>query len=183
MVPSYPPVHEGCGKSNAGSLKADEEEDWIALPLKPQDIRQRELKRFHSNRALANCIPRSTNVFCTSAPYSSNPYHSTCPNPCTAPIPSIQPTNPQLIAFPQMTGSIIVINESANPCHVFVSKFSVITGNDGWFTLAPGQRTSWGRNGWELVAFKNRQDTDRAGVYVAANSTVVFRSLREILVG
>lgn len=40
-------------------------------------------------------------------------------------------------------------------------------GNGAWFKLAAGdEKDSWKRNGWETVAFKNEDDTERKGVYV-----------------
>ncbi|KAI0631121.1 hypothetical protein C8Q77DRAFT_1159822 [Trametes polyzona] len=81
---------------------------------------------------------------------------------------------------PPMTGSIIIVNASSGPCHVFVSKYSYSQGDDSWFTLGPGQRDSWARNNWELVAFKNDGDSDRSGVYVRADTTVVYHSLHNV---
>ncbi|KAI0642683.1 hypothetical protein C8Q79DRAFT_1013353 [Trametes meyenii] len=78
--------------------------------------------------------------------------------------------------------SIIVINKSSSAVSVFVSKYSNSSGDDSWFTVAAGGRDSWGRKGWELVAFKNASDTDRAGVYVPANSVVTFNDLAHISV-
>ncbi|KAI0763086.1 hypothetical protein BD413DRAFT_484570 [Trametes elegans] len=79
-------------------------------------------------------------------------------------------------------GSIIVVNASSSPLHVFVSKYN--GGNDDWFTVQPNARDSWSRKsgGWEVVAFKNSDDTDRAGRYVRVDSTVTYRSLSNISV-
>ena len=79
-------------------------------------------------------------------------------------------------------GSIIVINNSTEACHVFVSKYSNKSASDDWFQVPPGQRESWQRNGWELVAFKNDGDTNRAGRYVRADTTVTFDGLGNITV-
>ncbi|KAI9067858.1 hypothetical protein FKP32DRAFT_1562880 [Trametes sanguinea] len=79
-------------------------------------------------------------------------------------------------------GSIIVINSSGSTVAAFVSKYSNSGGDDGWFNLAAGGRDSWGRNGWELVAFKDSNDTTRAGVYVKVDSTVTFYSFSNIVV-
>ncbi|OJT14024.1 hypothetical protein TRAPUB_9414 [Trametes pubescens] len=79
-----------------------------------------------------------------------------------------------------MTGSIIVHNATSEPCHVFVSKYSRQSANDDWYVLQPGQRDSWARDGWEVVAFKNGDDTDRGGVYVRVNTTVTFNGLYNI---
>ncbi|KAI0324311.1 hypothetical protein GY45DRAFT_1263066 [Cubamyces sp. BRFM 1775] len=65
-------------------------------------------------------------------------------------------------------GSIIVINSSSSDIFVFVSKHSNSSGFDDWSKLAPGERDAWSRNEWELVAFRNADDTARAGVYVPA---------------
>ena len=80
----------------------------------------------------------------------------------------------------QMTGSIVVINNSFTPCHVFVSKYTNKSASDDWYTIPVAQRESWQRNGWELVAFKNDADTERAGKYVRVDSTVTFTSLGNI---
>ena len=81
-----------------------------------------------------------------------------------------------------MTGSIIVINNGTEACHVFVSKYTNKSASDDWYQVPAGQRESWQRNGWELVAFKNDSDSDRAGRYVAVNSTVTFKDLGNISV-
>ena len=82
----------------------------------------------------------------------------------------------------QMTGSIIVINNGTEACHVFVSKYSNAQGSDDWYQLGPGQSDTWSRSGWELVAFKNDGDTNRAGRYVRADTTVTFDGLGNITV-
>ncbi|KAI0366848.1 hypothetical protein BV20DRAFT_1001746 [Pilatotrama ljubarskyi] len=84
-----------------------------------------------------------------------------------------------LIHFIQM-GSIIVVNDTNGPMYVFVSSYSNPTGHSDWYNIGPGKRDSWSRDGWELVAFKNEDDTKRAGVYVPVNSTVTYRGLDDI---
>ena len=79
-------------------------------------------------------------------------------------------------------GAIIVVNNSPAAIHVFVSKYSNSNGSDEWYTIAAGKRDSWARSGWELVAFKNANDTDRAGKYVPVNSEVVFTDLAHVTV-
>ena len=79
-------------------------------------------------------------------------------------------------------GAIIVVNNSSAAIHVFVSKYTNSNGSDEWYTIAAGKRDSWARSGWELVAFKNANDTDRAGTYVPVNSEVVFNDLAHIAV-
>ena len=79
-------------------------------------------------------------------------------------------------------GAIIVVNNSSAAIHVFVSKYSNSNGSDEWYTIAAGKRDSWARSGWELVAFKNANDTDRAGTYVPVNSEVVFTDLAHVTV-
>ena len=79
-------------------------------------------------------------------------------------------------------GAIIVVNNSSAAIHVLVSKYSNSNGSDEWYTIAAGKRDSWARSGWELVAFKNANDTDRAGRYVPVNSEVVFTDLAHITV-
>ncbi len=77
-------------------------------------------------------------------------------------------------------GGILVVNSTSSPGSVFVSKYSNSKGDDSWYTLAAGARDTWDRSNWELVAFKNSGDTDRAGVYVRTNTTVTFHSLANI---
>lgn len=77
-------------------------------------------------------------------------------------------------------GSIIVVNNTNEPCHVFVSKYSRSSASDDWFTLQPHTRDSWERAGWEIVAFKNGNDTDRAGIYVPTNTTVTYNGLHSL---
>ncbi|KAI0356075.1 hypothetical protein OH77DRAFT_1401902 [Trametes cingulata] len=79
-----------------------------------------------------------------------------------------------------MAGSIIAVNETNEPMHVFVSTYSNDDGDDSWYTVGANRRESWDRDGWELVAFKNQDDSWRAGVYVPANSTVTYRGLDDI---
>ena len=81
-----------------------------------------------------------------------------------------------------MAGGINIRNVSSGNCHVFVSKYSNKSASDDWYQVPAGQRESWQRNGWELVAFKNDSDSDRAGRYVAVNSTVTFKDLGNISV-
>ncbi|KAI0631130.1 hypothetical protein C8Q77DRAFT_1159831 [Trametes polyzona] len=88
----------------------------------------------------------------------------------------------QALAGIIMTGSIIVVNNSGSPCHLFVSKYSRPSAHDDWYTLESGQRESWARDGWELVAFKNDDDTLRKGVYVRVNSTVTFHNIGNVTV-
>jgi hypothetical protein len=75
-----------------------------------------------------------------------------------------------------------VINNSNTAISAFVSKYSNNDGSDAWFELGPGKRDSWNRNGWELVAFKNANDTRRAGVYVPPGSVVTFYAFDKITV-
>ncbi|KAI0770934.1 hypothetical protein BD413DRAFT_613466 [Trametes elegans] len=83
----------------------------------------------------------------------------------------------------KMSDSIIVHNASSGAIHAFVSKYTNDKGSDDWFTIGAGQRESWGRNqGWELVAFKNEGDTERAGVYVSVDSIVTYHSLSNTVV-
>ncbi|KAL0574260.1 hypothetical protein V5O48_007689 [Marasmius crinis-equi] len=78
-------------------------------------------------------------------------------------------------------GNILVINASSKHVQVFVSAYSNKTGDDSWCTLpAGGGRDSWGRCGWEFIAFKNDAGSRRAGVYVPANSVVTFHDFGDI---
>ena len=77
-------------------------------------------------------------------------------------------------------GTITVYNGSNAAISVFVSKYSNPDGYDHWYSVAPGEVENWGRDGWELVAFKNKDDSDRAGVYIRTNRTVTFKALDDI---
>ena len=79
-------------------------------------------------------------------------------------------------------GAIIVVNNSSAAIHVFVSKYTNSNGSDEWYTIAAGKRDTWSRSGWELVAFKNEDDSMRAGVYIPINKKVVFYSFNNIQV-
>ncbi|KAL0565981.1 hypothetical protein V5O48_016034 [Marasmius crinis-equi] len=92
-------------------------------------------------------------------------------------------TNLSLLFYlTKMAGSIIVRNMSNQDINVFVSKYSNKSGDDNWFALKAGASDSWDRSGWELVAFKNGNDSQRAGVYIQANKSVTFRSFQDIRV-
>ncbi len=61
-----------------------------------------------------------------------------------------------------------MINASGEDVYCFVTRFN--GGSDELFKVRAGYRDSWGRrNGWELVAFTDADDTTRAGVYVRVN--------------
>ncbi|KAI9067843.1 hypothetical protein FKP32DRAFT_216858 [Trametes sanguinea] len=77
-------------------------------------------------------------------------------------------------------GSIIVDNASSSAIFVFVSSYG--GGDDSWFSVPADTRESWSRDTWELVAFKNSDDTIRAGVYVDVDSVVTFYSFTDITV-
>ncbi|KAI8993817.1 hypothetical protein BD414DRAFT_264299 [Trametes punicea] len=79
-------------------------------------------------------------------------------------------------------GSIVIHNATSSPISVSVSAYTNSKGNDSWFTGPAHKRDSWERDGWELVAFKNADDTDRAGVYVPVDSILTFHGLKNIVV-
>ena len=79
---------------------------------------------------------------------------------------------------------ITVINNTPEHISTFVTKSTADNGTDTWCQLAPsGGHDRWARgDGWELVAFKNADDTTHAGVYVPVNFIVTFKSLENITV-
>ncbi|KAI0707680.1 hypothetical protein C8Q76DRAFT_859932 [Earliella scabrosa] len=78
-------------------------------------------------------------------------------------------------------GSIIIRNESSREIKVFVTKWTNKEGDEGWWPIAPGQRDSWLRNGWECVGIKDSvYDNKRDGRYVAVNTVVVFKDFGDI---
>jgi hypothetical protein len=78
--------------------------------------------------------------------------------------------------------SIFVRNKSSEQVECFVTKFSNDKGDDSWYPLGAGKGDAWtrGEPGWELVAFKYKND--RAGVYVKGGSVVTFHDLKNITV-
>ncbi|KAI0654351.1 hypothetical protein C8Q70DRAFT_925898, partial [Cubamyces menziesii] len=82
----------------------------------------------------------------------------------------------------QMSGKIIIVNNSTSPVSAFVSKYNTPNGSDAWYVVPAGEAETWHRNGWELVAFKNAADTNRAGVYVQVDKTVIFNTLGHLVV-
>lgn len=81
-----------------------------------------------------------------------------------------------------MTTPIIVINDSGSPVMVLVSKINDGKGSSDWYTLAKESRDQWSRPGWEVVAFKNEDDSNRVGVYVKPGSIVTFKGFKEDIV-
>ncbi|KAF3280559.1 hypothetical protein TWF970_002773 [Orbilia oligospora] len=78
-----------------------------------------------------------------------------------------------------MTGFIRVSNNSSFAVRVFVSKYN--GGNDDWFTLQPGGSDNWSRKGgWEVVVFRDGDDTNRVGRYVRANTSLVFNGFDSV---
>ncbi|KAI0323946.1 hypothetical protein GY45DRAFT_1332089 [Cubamyces sp. BRFM 1775] len=80
------------------------------------------------------------------------------------------------------TGPIIVVNNSTGSVHAFVSIYNTPNGNGSWQLIPSGVAYSWSRNDWEVVAFKNADDTKRAGVYVQVDTTVIYNSLSNLIV-
>ncbi|KAI0646539.1 hypothetical protein C8Q79DRAFT_1010151 [Trametes meyenii] len=76
--------------------------------------------------------------------------------------------------------SITVYNKTSAPITVFVSKYTNVRGSDRWYTLPAGKNDSWERFGWEVVAFKNSNDSNRAGVYVHADQEVHFYGMDHV---
>ncbi|KAK6499368.1 hypothetical protein TWF506_003996 [Arthrobotrys conoides] len=86
--------------------------------------------------------------------------------------PTLQPTK-------TMTAFIRISNNSSFAVRVFVSKYN--GGNDDWFTLQPGASDNWSRKGgWELVAFRDGDDTTREGRYVQVNTSIIFKGFGDI---
>ena len=77
-------------------------------------------------------------------------------------------------------GTFTIVNNTSSAISVFVSKYTNSKGSDDWYSVPAGQAETWDRNGWELVAFKNANDSGRAGVYIHTNKTVTFNSLDNI---
>ncbi|RVD81350.1 uncharacterized protein DFL_009216 [Arthrobotrys flagrans] len=84
-----------------------------------------------------------------------------------------------------MGGSIKIVNATSSPVQVFVSTYN--GGSGDWYTIHPISSDIWYRGegaggGWELVAFRNDNDTTRIGKYVKVNSTVIFVGFDNLVV-
>lgn len=79
-------------------------------------------------------------------------------------------------------GSMQIQNKSNCRVVCFVSTYSNKDGSDAWYTISSQSGDTWIRMGWELVAFKDEDDTRRAGVYAPVNSRIIFHSFDNIVV-
>ena len=83
---------------------------------------------------------------------------------------------------------ISVTNRSKEKVWVFVSKYTKGDGSDAWYELEPGKSEQWlraggnGGKGWELVAFKNHNDSWRAGEYVHVGYHVSFHNWDQVVI-
>jgi len=79
--------------------------------------------------------------------------------------------------------SFTVLNNSNRTIWVFVSKYSISSssGDDNWFKLVHGDKDTWARSNWELVAIKF-DDEDRRGVYVHPSRFITVNSKDNITV-
>ncbi|KAJ3490771.1 hypothetical protein NLI96_g1183 [Meripilus lineatus] len=77
------------------------------------------------------------------------------------------------MSLPYVGDSILVRNKSNHDIQCFCSKYSNNDGSEAWFNLRPDYER-WNRNGWDLVAFKNSGDTQRAGVYINARGKTTY---------
>ncbi|KDQ10041.1 hypothetical protein BOTBODRAFT_36661 [Botryobasidium botryosum FD-172 SS1] len=76
-----------------------------------------------------------------------------------------------------MSGGIVVINSSTAPVFCYVAREHQPPGGDGgWYKLGPGVYDRWDRPGgkWEVVGFRNGDDTVRGAAFARAGSTVTF---------
>ncbi|KAF7352591.1 hypothetical protein MVEN_01224600 [Mycena venus] len=60
----------------------------------------------------------------------------------------------------------IINNLSPRTIMCFVSANSRPGGNSSWFTIPPGQNTSWVRGGWEAIAVKSQDEKQRKGDFI-----------------
>jgi hypothetical protein len=76
--------------------------------------------------------------------------------------------------------AIFVRNKSSEEVECFITNFTNSKGDDNWCKLGAGKGDAWvrGEPGWELVAF--RVKNDRAGVYVKVGTVVNFHNLKKI---
>jgi hypothetical protein len=80
----------------------------------------------------------------------------------------------------QPPSSFLVNNHSEKLVYCFISTAS--GGNGDWFKIPPGGNDTWARSGWETIAFKNEDDTERKGVYVknhGSQATIGFYGFDE----
>jgi hypothetical protein len=73
-----------------------------------------------------------------------------------------------------------VINHTDRPIYASVTTNS--GGSSNWFFIKPGGQEPWKRTGWETVAIKNENDSDRKGIYInnqGSRTTIGFRGLNQ----
>ncbi|KAL5492794.1 hypothetical protein ACEPAI_4242 [Sanghuangporus weigelae] len=75
---------------------------------------------------------------------------------------------------------ICIRTQSAHQYQAFVSKYS--GGDDSWFSINDSFADDgrWARKGWEVVAIRNKEDTDRRGYYVNAKNHTVYITVKSL---
>ena len=77
-------------------------------------------------------------------------------------------------------GNYIYINKEGSPrIQAFVSKYSNPSGSEEWYNV-PSEWNESGRSCWELVAFRNKEDTHREGAYVYSTNATVNITIKSI---
>ncbi|KAJ3490805.1 hypothetical protein NLI96_g1168 [Meripilus lineatus] len=86
------------------------------------------------------------------------------------------------MSYPYVEDGFRIRNTSDHAIKCFVSSYN--GGSDEWYDLSSSYKgDSWKRNGWEVVAFKNENDTRRVGFYLNTRDKttyIVFRSFDNV---
>ncbi|KAL5513549.1 hypothetical protein ACEPAH_3948 [Sanghuangporus vaninii] len=82
--------------------------------------------------------------------------------------------------FPYLGEYICIRAQSAHQYQAFVSNYS--GGDDSWFSINDSFADDgrWTRKGWEVVAIRNKEDTDRCGYYVNAKNHTVYITVKSL---
>lgn len=71
--------------------------------------------------------------------------------------------------------TITVCNNTDERVECFISNFATKNGSDDWYPIEAEERDSWNRShgGWEVVGFRNADDSVRAAKYLDVRKAVV----------
>jgi hypothetical protein len=106
----------------------------------------------------------------------------------------VNPGNPALVYFDGFDQEIKVYNDYRPEGGFLINNRSNITiscwistssgGSNEWFRMRPGEKDTWKRSGWETIAFRNEDDTERTGIYVnnrGSLTTIDFRGFDQAI--
>lgn len=78
---------------------------------------------------------------------------------------------------PYIDTAFYIRNVSGQDISCFISKYT--GGDDNWFRLSSSFSDGrWGHSGWEVVVFKNADDSQRRGLYLNNRGKTVYITFR-----